>query len=163
MSEEHTDPETHRNVEIGIDGKPFEAWTPAGSFEKEEAQQVAGTPPWTPEPAYSGGSIVPDFDPAPQSTMARNTYAWLSIGLGGTAFVSNLMVYFGRGGGLTWTASFLLATAGLYFGLRSRSVTSRGYSPQQSLGIAGIAISILAAVGTVALIARFLMALSRIF
>ncbi len=211
MSEEHTDPETHRNVVIGLDGKPFEAWTPAVSerdeaagdpadgrvahlpggfepdlgefgtepahfgtepahfetepahFETEAAPLVGATPPWSPGPGYSAGPIVEGLPPAPQSSTPTNTYAWLSIGLGGFALVSNMSVFLGRGGGLTWTASFLLAAAGLYFGLRSGSVSSRGYSPQRSLRIAGVSLSILAAVSTVALIARFLTALSRIF
>ncbi len=197
MSEEHTDPETHRNVEIGIDGKPFETWTPAVSeeeapaghqaddrvarppdvvepergdfgtepdgFETEEAQRVGATPLWSPGPGYSASPIVEGLPPAPQSSTPTNTYAWLSIGLGGFALVSNISVFSGRGGGVTWTASFLLAAAGIYFGLRSGSVSSRGYSPQRSLRIAGVSLSILAAVSTVALIARFLTALSRIF
>jgi len=197
MSEEHTDPETHRNVEIGIDGKPFEAWAPAVSegeapagdaaddrvarppagfapepaafapepaaFDTGVAPRVGAPPPWSPGPGYSAGPIVEGLPPALQSSTPTNTYAWLSIGLGGFALVSNISVFLGRGGGLTWTASFLLAAAGLYFGLRSGSVNSRGYSPQRSLRIAGVSLSILAAVSTVALIARFLTALSRIF
>jgi hypothetical protein len=183
MNEKHNEPETHRNVEIGLDGKPFEAWNPhsgdktassfhpagdgplygADHFEGHDVPHSDGAPPWAPEPIHSGSPAAGEFDSPPQRIQEGNSFAWLSIGLGSIALVSNLMALFGRGGGLTWTASFAFAAAGLYFGLRSGSVNSRGYSPERSLRVAGVSISILAAVVTVGLIARFLLALSRIF
>ncbi|PKQ19060.1 MAG: hypothetical protein CVT68_00525 [Actinobacteria bacterium HGW-Actinobacteria-8] len=183
MNETHNEPETDRNVEIGIDGKPFEAWNPhsgaktastfhsasdgplygADHFEGHDVPHIDGAPPWAPEPVHSVIPAARDLASPPQSTHGGNSFAWLSIGLGSVALVSNLMALFGRGGGLTWTGSLAFAAAGLYFGLRSGSVNSRGYSPQRSLRVAGVSISILAAVFTVGLIARFLLALSRVF
>ncbi|WP_291380230.1 hypothetical protein [Demequina sp.] len=183
MNEDQIDSERHKNVQMGIDGKPFEVWTPqvsetgpsspppaqggfththdnAGPQYTSPAREV---PAWEPEPTYERAPIVEESFPSSENTLARNSYAWLSIGLGGASLLSSLMVYFGTRGGLTWTASIALALAGLYFGLRSRSVNSRGFSPQSSLGIAGISISVLAVIATVALVARFLTALSRIF
>lgn len=163
MTEQTPQGDGQRRVEIGIDGKPFEVWEPAplpgqGVPQGQGGWTAAPGAPYT--PAAMPGSYYPR-GPAetamletPRTSMELNHYAWYSLGLGGFAFIGAVIGWAFNGAGMPWYVGIGFAGVGAYFGMRSHNAGLRGFCTNGRLGLAGIALSVVAALGIVGFIVR---------
>jgi hypothetical protein len=89
---------------------------------------------------------------APRTSIELNHYAWYSIGLA-VAAVIGLAVYSvtGSGGALPY-ATFAMGSAGSYYGMRAHNAGLRGFCTNGRLGLVGMVLSALAAVGTIVVV-----------
>ncbi len=161
--------------EIGLDGKPYEVWSRPGG-----GGGTLAVPPTAMDesrfdvshPASHGmtGGYVPPAN-APSSGLAETSVlmterrsmefdhlAWYSLGLGGFAFVAQGISWLFVSGGMPWIVAFGFAGAGLSFGIRSHNASLRGLCTNGRLGRVGMAISVLAALVTAAMIVRVVLA-----
>lgn len=160
MNEHVPQSDGQRPVEIGLDGKPFEVWQPS--------PQLSLPGPTHSADDWVGGSYNPR-GPAetamleiPRNSMEMNHFAWYSLGLGGFALIGALLGWIFNGAGMPFYVDLGFAGVGAYFGMRSHNAGIRGFCTNGGLGMAGIVVSIVAALGIVGVLARGFMAVATI-
>ena len=162
MNEHTAHGQGQKRTEIGIDGKPFEVWetTPHADHDGTAIEpgawnrpRVADAPTdWVGGSYYPRGPAETAMLETPRTSMEFNNYAWFSIGLA-VAAVIGLAVYWvtGSGGALPY-ATFAMGAAGSYYGLRAHNAGLRGFCTNGGMGLVGMVLSALTALGTIVLV-----------
>lgn len=153
MAEQTPQGDGQRRVEIGIDGKPFEVWEPAPQAQQPFERPLAPTD-WAGGSHYSRGPAETAMLETPRTSMELNHFAWYSLGLGGFAFIGAVLGWAFNGAGMPWYVGIGLAGVGAYFGMRSHNAGLRGFCTNGRLGLAGIVLSVVAALGIVGFMIR---------
>ncbi len=90
----------------------------------------------------------------PRRSMELNHYAWYSIGLAGCAAIGAIVLWLISSPGRLVIVWFILAGAGVYYGVRAHNAGIRGFCTNAVLGRLGLAISLLAILALVADLVR---------
>jgi hypothetical protein len=153
MDEQTPQGEGQPRVEIGLDGKPFEAREPAPQ-PPQHVERAPSAADWVGESYYPRGPAETAMRETPRRSMEFNHYAWYSIGLAGSATLGAIVLWLISSPGRFVIVWFALAGAGAYNGVRAHNAGIRGFCTNAGLGRVGLAVSLLAVLALVAELVR---------
>ena len=155
MNQQAPQGEGQSRVEIGIDGKPFEAWEPAPQV-VQRVERAPSPADWVGDSYYPRGPAETAMLETPRTSMEFNHYAWYSIFLGGLPLIAAIVALSlpGGSGTMAWTAALIMSGIGAYFGIRSHNAAIRGFCTNGRLGLAGLLVSVVASIATIVVVVR---------